>query len=98
MHTITGIGKTAHVTLLLLALALLGSCGQQSASENADETEPVPKVKATVISRRDLESFDKIPATVIYFDKSDLTAPVTGFLTKVNVQSGDVVTGRSIVV
>ena len=46
-------------------------------------------MKFTTISIRDLETFEKIPATVIYFDKSDLTAPVTGFLTKVNVQTGD---------
>ncbi len=86
--TITGTGKTIRFTVPIMILIFLGSCGQ-STEENTDTAEAVPKVKFTTISIRDLETFEKIPATVIYFDKSDLTAPVTGFLTKVNVQTGD---------
>src|SRR5680860_1473543 len=88
MHTITGIGK---YTGLLFAMALMVNCSQnqkQDPATAAPKSETVSQVKVTPLTIRDIHISQQVPATVIYIDKSNITAPIAGYLNEVTIQTG----------
>jgi|SRR5680860_1000363 len=95
MHTITGIGK---YTGLLFAMALMVNCSQnqkQDPATAAPKSETVSQVKVTPLTIRDIHISQQVPATVIYIDKSNITAPIAGYLNEVTIQTGsEVKTGQ----
>jgi multidrug efflux pump subunit AcrA (membrane-fusion protein) len=100
MNTITGIGRMKKVIIqyslfivlaaILLSIFLLNGCGKE---ENT-ETQETPKAIVTVTSVKKGEVSDTIFLTAAsqYYRKTVIQAPLSGYVTKVDVTTGGYIT------
>ena len=71
----------------LFTLFLLSSCEEQVAEQN--QAKPKAQVSLTNISRGYLPDYINLSGKTIYLNKSSLLAPISGYISKVEVQQGD---------
>ena len=81
--------KLSVIFLIVSALTLLNSCSEQAKEQK--ETTPKIKVKVSQITIGYLPDYIEFSGKTIYLNNSNLVAPISGYLTKVNVQRGGVV-------
>lgn len=72
------------------ACSLFISC-QSKTEETAAEIKPVAQVKVTNVSYKNMEDQVTLTATSVYLQRSQVTAPVAGYITHVYVKYGDAV-------
>ena len=79
--------KLSKSALTIFAFAILFSCTQQT----KERTEAVSKaqVRLTGITKGYLPDYIELSGKTIYLNKSNLVAPIGGYITKVNVRQGD---------
>ena len=97
MHTITGTGRRGVLLLFLWIGILTGFNGCKSGNNKAEtaQANPATEVKVTMITRRTITEKQTFPATVVYLNKSNLSASMPGYLTRLYVKTGDYVTAGS---
>lgn len=93
MHTITGTGKRLffRAALLCWTFALLAGCHSPQSSGESDSN-IVSSVKVAGVDLRDLRVTETFPATVVYLNKSNMDASLSGNLKAIYVRTGDFVT------
>ncbi len=79
--------SSSKTVLFLLALALLFSCKPQT-KERAGSISKA-QVRLTGITKGNIPDYIELSGKTIYLNKSNLVAPISGYITKVNVQQGD---------
>jgi len=77
------------LNLLLILLLALGSCNEQIPEQQASALKV--KVKITKIKMAYFPDYIELTGKTIYLNKSNLIAPISGYVTKVNAQEGDIV-------
>jgi len=98
MHTITGTGRRGVLLFFLLTTILTGFNGCKSGNNEAgtaQQANPATAVKVTTITRRPITKKETFPATVVYLNKSNLSASLPGYLTQLYVKTGDYITAGS---
>lgn len=78
-----------YITGLAVCLLII-SC-HSKAEETAAEIKPVAQVKITNVSYKNMEEQVTLTATSVYLQRSQVTAPVAGYITHVYVKYGDAV-------
>ncbi len=73
--------------IIFLTIVVLFSCKEQI-SEQEDATSKA-QVKLTKISQGSLPDYVELTGKTIYMNKSNLVAPISGYVIKVNVRQGD---------
>ena len=81
--------KSNILFLTILAFTVLFSCKQQHPSQKKEVSSV--QVKTVRISKGYLPDFISITGTTIYMNKNTIVAPISGYVTKVTVQQGDIV-------
>ena len=78
--------KIVWMFLAFLTLSFLSSCVELP----AEQTETTPKVQVSVtrVSHGYLPDFIKLTGKTIYLNKTRITAPISGYVTQVNIQQG----------
>lgn len=84
MHTITGSGK-----LFVIILLVLSSCKGEDQQEEGSSGAATVNVNAVHITTRKMEQSLSVPATAAYLRKSDLLAPISGYVKSLTVKQGD---------
>ena len=80
-----------------LAVSLLAFSCNNKTEEAAAEIKPVAQVKITNVSYKNMEEQVTLTATSVYLQRSQVTAPVAGYITRVYVKYGDAVSkGQSL--
>jgi biotin carboxyl carrier protein len=79
--------KLSKSVLTIFALAILFSCTQQT-KERAELVSKA-QVRITGITKGYLPNYIELSGKTIYLNKSNLVAPIGGYITKVNVRQGD---------
>lgn len=80
-----------------LAVCLLAFSCSNKTEETAAEIKPVAQVKITNVSYKNMEEQVTLTATSVYLQRSQVTAPVAGYITRVYVKYGDAVSkGQSL--
>lgn len=74
------------------ALCLLVVSCHTKTEETEAEVKPVAQVKITNVSYKNMEEQVTLTATSVYLQRSQVTAPVAGYITHVYVKYGDAVT------
>lgn len=85
MHTTIGTGRLFAGFLFLLGCCI--ACNNNS-GDAPDALQPKARVKVTTVHHMDLDAFEQVQATVVYLNKSEIVAPVSGYLTRVDAQTG----------
>ena len=84
-----------YITGLAVSL-LVFSCNNKP-EETVAEIKPVTQVKITNVSYKNMEEQVTLTATSVYLQRSQVTAPVAGYITRVYVKYGDAVSkGQSL--
>jgi hypothetical protein len=73
-----------------ISFILLASCHHVDQTSEV-ETRPVAQVKVTNVSYKNMEEQATLTATSVYLQRSQVTAPVAGYITHVYIKYGDVV-------
>ena len=73
-------------SLIILVLLML-SCQQQEEQQTKETAKA--QVKITKITQGFLPNYIELTGKTTYLNKSNLTAPISGYVTKVNVRQGD---------
>ncbi len=73
----------------LLSMALFNSCNKQEQEQQT--TAQKVKVKLSKINYSYIPDYIELSGKTIYLNKSNLIAPISGYITKVNAQQGDIV-------
>ncbi len=81
--------KTVVIFLVISAIFVLNSCKEQTKEQN--KTTPKIKVKVSKITNAYLPNYIEFSGKTIYLNKSNLVAPISGYITKVKIQQGDIV-------
>lgn len=95
MNTITGTGRRTSVILIasfsLFALAFISGCGK---NKEKTESQLTPKAFVTLTSVKRESITDTIFLTAVsqYYKKAAVLAPISGYVTQVNVTTGSSVT------
>jgi hypothetical protein len=88
-----------HITKYITGLAvclLVISCNNKK-EETEAEIKPVAQVKVTNVAYKNMEEQVTLTATSVYLQRSQVTAPVAGYITHVYVKYGDAVSkGQSL--
>jgi hypothetical protein len=88
-----------HITKYIIGLAvclLVISCNNKK-EETEAEIKPVAQVKVTNVAYKNMEEQVTLTATSVYLQRSQVTAPVAGYITHVYVKYGDAVSkGQSL--
>jgi biotin carboxyl carrier protein len=92
MHSTTGTGKSFVGILSLMMLGCCIACNNPGSDETTD-VQPKARVKITTVQHTSLDAYELVQATVVYLNKSDIVAPVSGYLTSVDAQTGYPVRG-----
>ena len=71
-------------------MSFLSSCQEQTTEQK--EATPKVKVKLSKITMGHLPDYIAFSGKTVYLNKSNLIAPISGYITKVNIKQGDVVT------
>ncbi len=79
--------KLSKSALIIFAFAVLFSCVQQT-KERAESVSKA-QVRLTGITQGYLPDYIGLSGKTIYLNKSNLVAPISGYITKVNVKQGD---------
>jgi multidrug efflux pump subunit AcrA (membrane-fusion protein) len=90
MNTITGIGKKCmmkHRRFIFICCIFFAACGDKQQPSN--EIKPRALVTITNIKNGTIEHTEKIGASTIYLQRSQVTAPVAGYISSVQLKSGD---------
>ena len=82
--------KLTTIFFILFAILSLNSCKEQT-TEQKDATLKI-KVKIVKITKGHLPDYIEFSGKTVYLNKSNLIAPISGYITSVNVKQGDVVT------
>ncbi|WP_431213775.1 biotin/lipoyl-binding protein [Puia sp. P3] len=69
------------ISLLLIAC--------HSASPGEEPIHPRSIVTAVTVTIGTMEQTERVPATTVYLQKSQLSSPITGYITEVRVKPGD---------
>lgn len=75
------------VTLLFAMLVFLVSCTEEAKEEQTQT--PKVQVKTASISYGYLPDYIKLSGKTIYLGKSNIVAPISGYITKVDIHQGD---------
>lgn len=78
--------KTA---LLFIMIVLFASCGNRKQETQQTEAPPKTPVEVVTITKGHIDDMLILSATSIYLNHSNVTAPFSGYITKVNVALGD---------
>ena len=81
--------KLSTKFIILSALLFFNSCKEQKAEQQ--NATPKIKVKITKITKGHLPDYLEFSGKTTYLNKSSLIAPISGYVTSVNVKQGDVV-------
>ncbi len=76
--------------IILSALLILLSCNNEQTSDLQDSRLKI-KVKLTEIEHSYIPDYLELTGKTIYLNKSNLIAPISGYITKVNARQGDIV-------
>lgn len=81
--------KDIFILIGLFAVTLFSSCSEKL----QEQTSAVPKVKVKTvkISHGSIPDYLELTGKTVYLNKSNLIAPISGYVTKVNAQQGDIV-------
>jgi len=82
--------KLSILILSIFAILYFNSCKEQTI-EQKDATLKI-KVKLSKITKGHLPDYIAFSGKTVYLNKSNLMSPISGYLTKVNIKQGDVVT------
>ncbi|MDQ1769325.1 HlyD family efflux transporter periplasmic adaptor subunit [Labilibaculum sp. A4] len=81
--------KLILISLLIFSNIILFSCRQKSS--NSKTRNPIISVKTTSISQGDIEKYVDLNGKVVYLKKNKITAPFSGYITRVATEYGDIV-------
>ena len=81
--------KLSTLIISICALLIFNSCNEQT-TEQKDATLKV-KVKLSKITKGHLPDYIAFSGKTVYLNKSNLMSPISGYVTRVNVKQGDVV-------
>jgi len=82
--------KLSIIFFILFAFLFFNSCKEQT-TEQKDAT-PKVKVKLSKITKGHLPDYIEFSGKTVYLNKSNLMAPISGYVTSVHIKQGDVVT------
>jgi len=77
----------SKIVTFILLFAVLFSCRQQT--KERPELVSKAQIRLTGITKGYLPDYIELSGKTIYLNKSNLVAPISGYVTKVNVQQGD---------
>ena len=77
------------ILIILTIPLLLWSCSQKKQEQEASKLKV--KVKTTTLELGNIPDYIELTGKTIYQNKSNLIAPISGYITKVNAQQGDIV-------
>ncbi len=77
------------IFIILTLLTLMWSCSQEERESQTPELKI--KVKTTQLELGSIPDYIELTGKTIYLNKSNLIAPISGYITKVNAQQGDIV-------
>lgn len=80
-----------YTTLILLFSGLIITSCHHTAEQNPADIKPVATVDYTTIATRPMEEQTKLIATSVYLKRSQVIAPIAGFITHVYTKYGDAV-------
>ncbi len=97
MHSIIGTGKRRIIQTVgaFVFFTVVLGCNSSVKQEQGDSSTPATSVKITGITIRSMSQKEQFPATVVYLNKSNINAPLSGYLTNIYVKTGDYVKGGS---
>jgi len=78
-----------HLLFCFSVCAMLTSCTDNTSSIAAPENTSLPSVSLVQPIRADIQENMEINGQVVYLNKATVSAPITGFVTFVNVKLGD---------
>ncbi|MDM8160077.1 HlyD family efflux transporter periplasmic adaptor subunit [Labilibaculum sp. K2S] len=81
--------KPILIYLLIVSNIFLFSCKQKSSTTKTQN--PIISVKTTAISKGDIENYICLNGRVVYLKKNKITAPFSGYITRVEAEYGDLV-------
>jgi len=82
--------KLSTIFIILFAFLFFNSCTEQKAEQQ--NATPKIKVKVAKITKGHLPDYIEFSGKTVYLNKSNLIAPISGYVTSVNAEQGDVVT------
>ncbi len=77
------------IYLQLIIIVIFSACTKNSKKKY--NIKPVAKVKVTHFRTGYLHDYIELSGKTVYLNKSNLVAPINGYLTKVNIKQGDIV-------
>ncbi|OQP60195.1 hypothetical protein A3860_34515 [Niastella vici] len=84
--------KHPYKNLSLFSFVILYLMSCHHGDQNADpEIKPVAQVKVTTLQNKNMEQQVTLTATSVYLQRSQVNAPVAGFISRVNIKYGDAV-------
>jgi len=95
MHGITGTinrMKMKNISLLLLtatSLSLFVSCGNKTTGNGEELVVPKATVIATSLTQGRIEEMITLNGITVFLKKNEVVAPISGYITAVNVKFGD---------
>ena len=78
-----------RIIIILIAIFTFWSCKEQTQEQEASALKI--KVKLSKIERGYISDYIELTGKTIYLNKSNLIAPISGYITQVNTQQGDIV-------
>ncbi|MCF6184878.1 MAG: HlyD family efflux transporter periplasmic adaptor subunit [Bacteroidales bacterium] len=81
--------KLFIIFISLLTIFTLDSCKEQNEEQQVSAIKT--KVKVSKIEYGYIPDYIQLTGKTVYLNKSNLTAPINGYITKVNAQQGDIV-------
>ncbi|HFX17850.1 MAG TPA: HlyD family efflux transporter periplasmic adaptor subunit [Flavobacteriales bacterium] len=85
--TIKKLKKMKKLAYIALILMIFQSCKQKAPQEN-NTALPLPEVQITHPIKGNIQENEQVNAQVVFLNKTAVTAPITGYVTRVNTKFG----------